>query len=232
MNEFFCGVHTALIYWTNGLLAVLYWLSAHWPALAGFLASLLAIFLLDGPQAKLAGQKPRRYDRGAVQHQRATVHLPSLGIGLLWLVAAWITPAPVPHIGLLMWVGAILAPLSLPIGRRNLTHRLRWLIAVYAALCLGFWLVNNFPLSPEQAAAWSERMQVTGAGEALELTIKAQFIPYLAILMWAILPLSYFGYLFTQLSKQRRFLISPFTSVQDRIAAFRARGVAPQGGAT
>ena len=226
VDEFLLNVQVALTYWANGLLAILYWLADHWPALTGLALAIVAAVFVDAPQARLAGEKPRRYDRGHVRLQRPTTHLPTLGIGVLWALAAWITPAPVPYIGLAMWLGAIVAPLALPVGKRYLAHRLRWFIGVYAALCLGFWFINRFPLSPQQAAAWSERMQATGAGEALELAIRAQFIPYVALIMWAIFPLTYFGYLAQQLAVQRRFLISPFTSVQERIAAIRARGAA------
>jgi hypothetical protein len=225
VDEVLRDAQVALTYWTNGILAVLYWLLDHWPAIGGLVLSLVATTFVEAPQARLAGNKPRRYDRGTVQqHRRITTHWPSLSIGILWAVAAGITPAPVPYIGLLMWMGAIVAPLALPVGKRYLAHRLRWFIGVYSALCLGFWLINRFPLSPQQAAAWSERMQAAGAGEALELAIRAQFLPYVALLMWAIFPLAYFGYLTQQLAVQRRFLISPFTSVQDRIAAIRTRG--------
>jgi hypothetical protein len=226
VDEFLLDVQVALTYCTNGLLAVLYWLADHWPALTGSILTIVAAVFVDAPQARLAGDKPRRYDRGHVRLQRPATHLPTLGIGMLWTLAAWITPAPVPYIGLAMWIGAIVAPLALPVGKRYLAHRLRWFIGVYAALCLGFWFINRFPLSPQQAAVWSERMQATGAGEALELAIRGQFIPYVALIMWAIFPLAYFGYLAQQLAVQRRFLISPFTSVQDRIAAIRARGEA------
>ncbi len=214
----------ALIYWLNGLLAVSYWLAQHWAALAGLLIAALTALLVDAPQARLAGHKPRRYGRGSVAQQHPAVHLSTLGVGALWAGAAWITPAPVPYLGLLMWLGAWLAPLALPLGRRYLAHRLRWFIAVYAALCLGFWLVARFPLSPQQAAAWSARMQATGAGEALNFAIRAQFIPWVALLLWAVFPLAYFGYLFQQFAVQRGSLISPLTPIQERIAHLRARG--------
>jgi hypothetical protein len=217
-------LYPVLIYWLNGLLALLYWLAEHWAALASLAVAVLSARLLDAPQAKLAGNRPRRYDRGETQTTRPTLYLPTLALGLAWTAVAWITPAPVPLIGLIMWLTALGASLALPLGKRYLTHRLRWFIGVYTALVLGFWAVVRTPLGPDQVAAWSERLRSVGAGEALEGALRAQFVPYLALLIWAVFPLTYFGYVAQQLATQRRLLVSPWTSVQQRMADLRGRG--------
>ncbi len=211
-------------YWINGLLAGLYFLADHWAALGGLGLAALSAFLLDRPQAQLAGERTLRYGRGTTQLSTPTVHLGVLLLGLAWTAAAWMTPPPVPYIGLSMWLAALIAPLALPLGRRHIAHRLRWFIGIYTALVFGFWLLVRFPLSPDQAAAWSERLQSAGAGEALEWSIRAQFIPYIAVLLWAVFPLTYFGYLGQQLAVQRRLLVSPWQSVEARLAELRARG--------
>jgi hypothetical protein len=219
-------LYPVAIYWLNGLLALLYWLGEHWAALAALVVALLSARLLDAPQAQLAGARPRRYDRGQTQAAPPTLDLPVALLGLVWTVVAWITPAPVPYIGLAMWLTALGANLALPLGKRYLIHRLRWFIGLYAALVLGFWAIVRTPLSPAQAAAWSEKLRAVGAGEALEEALRSQFVPYLALLIWAILPLTYFGYVAQQLATQRRLLVSPWTSVQQRIADLRGRGEA------
>ena len=130
-----------LTYLLNGLLALLYWLAAHRAALGGLALAAASTCLLDAPQARHSGTLPRRYERGSAHLTRPALHLPTLALGLLWTLAAWITPPPVPCIGLAMWAGALLAPLALPFGKRKALHRLRWFIGVYAALVLAFWLL-------------------------------------------------------------------------------------------
>lgn len=220
--------NSVAIYTVNGLLAGLYWLAAHWAAWAALGVSLAAAVLLDEPAARDVLTRARRYDREETRlgQRRLTAHWPTVLLGLAWLAAAWVSPSPLPVIGLALWIGALVGPLCLKFGQRKALHRLRWFIAVYTALVLGFWLLVRFPLSPAQAAAWSERLQATGAGEALEWSIRAQFIPYIALLLWAIFPLTYFGYLAQQLSVQRRFIVSPRASAAERITSFRARGEA------
>jgi len=209
-----------LLYILNGLLAVVYWLADHWPAWAALALADAAAWLFGSvaPEATL-----RRDGRTAARPVRRW-HVPTLILGGGWWLAAYLTPAPVPYIGLAMWAGVLIAPACLPYGQRKAMHRLRWFVAVYAGLVLAFWILVRFPLSPAQAAAWSERLQAAGAGEALEWSIRAQFIPYVALLMWAVFPLTYFGYLAQQLSVQRRHLTSPWLTVAQRMAQVRDRG--------
>ena len=215
----------ALTYWFNGLCAVLYWLVDHWPALAGLAVAVLSAWLIDRPAAKLAGGRSRRYERGTINLAGAPAYMNGiLTPALLWFAASWLLPPPVPYEGLAMWLGALIVPLSLPIGKRHLAHRLRWFIAIYAAMGLGFWVLARYPLTFSQAAAWSERLQAAGAGEALEWSVRAQFVPYLVLLLWVIYPLTYFGYLAQQLAVQRRLLIAPWKSVTQIMAESRARG--------
>lgn len=211
-------------YWLNGLLAVVYWLGEHWTALASLALAGAAILLIDLPQAQETGTRELRYGRGQRRLYRPTAFLTPALLGLLWAGAAWITPPPVPYIGLVMWLGAILAVMALPLGKRALIHRLRWFIGVYALLALGFVILARADLSPQQAAAWSEHVQAAGAGEALEWAVRAQAIPYVVLILWFVFPLTYFGYLAQQLALQRRLLVSSFRSVADRIHDLRARG--------
>lgn len=213
-----------LTFWLNGLLAFLYWLADHWAALTAFLVALATIALVDEPLARQAGDRPGRYGRSVYRTRTTKAYLPTFGLALAWLVAAWITPAPVPFIGLAMWIVALVTPLAMPLGKRYLVHRARWFIGVYTALVTAFLFVVRRPLAPQQAAAWSEHLQAAGAGEALDWAIRSQFVPYLALLIWAIVPLTYFGYILQQLAVQRRLLVAPWNSASDLIAAMRARG--------
>lgn len=215
---------TLATYWLNGLLAALYWLADHWAALAALAVAAAMIWLVDGALSRQAGQRARRYERGTVNLAARSPHLVPLGVALAWTLAAWITPPPVPQIGLAMWVGALVTPLTLPLGKRHIGHTLRWLIAGYTALLLLFWLAVRFPLSPTAAAAWSERLQTLGAGESLDWAIRAQIIPYATLLIWYIFPASYFGLIFQQFATQRRLLVNPWATVAERLAAWRNRG--------
>ncbi len=217
-------LQTTLIYTGNGLLALLYGLADHWAALAALGLAAAGLYLVDAPLGRAAGGRSLRYGRGATQLARPALVPGGWLPALLWLLAAWFTPAPVPLIGLGMWLAALAVPLALPLEKRYLVNRLRWFIGVYAALALGFLLLARHPLTFAQAAAWSERLQTTGGGEALEWAVRAQFIPYLALVLWVVYPLTYFGYVAQQLATQRRLLVAPWQSAAARLAAVRARG--------
>lgn len=231
MHEEFVIIQSLVIlltYWVNGLLAGLYWLADHWAAWLSLAIAVFSAVTIDGRDLAQAQANPTRYGRARntpLRPRDVIVHPATLLIGLLWLVAAWITPSPVPTIGLAMWAGS-LTPLWLPLGKRRALHKLRWWIGTYALLVLGFWALARFPLSPAQASAWSERLQAVGAGEALEFAIRAQFIPYVALIIWGVYPLTYFGYLAQQLSIHRTFLRDPRLSLVDRSRQLRTRGEA------
>ncbi len=221
---FWIALKIALIYTLNGLLAFVWWLLDHWPALVSLALAGVCLLLVDGHLARGAGQRRLRHARGTVQLARAWA-VPSAWIpALLWTLTAWLLPPPVPYIGALMWLAALVVPLSLPFEKRFLVHRLRWFIALYAALGLGFLLLARYPLTFAQAAAWSQRLQAAGSGEALEWVVRAQFIPYLALILWVVYPVTYFGYVGQQLFNQRRLLVAPWQSVATRMAVIRARG--------
>ena len=66
-----------------------------------------------------------------------------------------------------------------------------------------------------QGQEQGRREAAVGAGESLESVLRAQFIPYIALIMWGIYPLTYFGYLLQQLMVQRTVLRSPFLSLAE-----------------
>ena len=221
---FWIQVQTTFIYGLNGCLALTYWLGAHWTALASLLPAGACYVLLDTNLARTAGERSRRYGRGVVQLARPGIAPATWLPALLWLVAAWLVPAPVPLIGLAMWIAALILPLALPLERRFLIHRLRWFIAAYAGLGLGFYLLARYSLSMPQAAAWSALFQTAGSGEALGWSIRTSVAPYLALILWVIYPLTYFGIVAQHALQNRGLLISPWQSAQQRLAAVRARG--------
>jgi len=223
---FWITLKDTLIYWLNGILALTYWLAAHWAALASLLPAGACVWLLDGHLTRVAGERSRRYGRGVVQLARTGFSPASWLPALLWLLAAWLVPAPVPYIGLAMWLAALILPLALPLEKRFLTHRLRWFIAAYAGLGLGFWLLARYSLSMTQAAAWSQLFQAAGSGEALGWSVRSTAAPYLALILWVVYPLTYFGVVAQHALQNRGLLVSPWLSAQQRLADVRARGEA------
>lgn len=221
---FWITVKNTLIYWLNGWLALLYWLIDHWPALASLALAGACYWFIDARLGRTAGERSLRYGRGQVQLARPALTFAVWLPALAWLVTAWIVPAPVPIIGLAMWAAALILPLALPLEKRFLVHRLRWFIAIYAGLGLGFWLVARYSLSLTQAAAWSEIFQAAGSGEALGYTIRATAAPYLALILWVLYPITYFGVVGQQAMQNRTLLVAPWHSDQRRIADVRARG--------
>jgi hypothetical protein len=217
-----------LIYWLNGLLAALYWLVDHWPAGASLACALAIARWIERPHVTPTLAAPGRYGRAprVPRRQRWAAlqpHLGTLGLAAAWTLVALTTPAPVPVIGLAMWLAALLAPLSLPFAQRPVVHRLRWFIGAYTALVAAFRLLARHPLSPAQAAAWSNQLRSVGAGEALDQALRSQFLPYLALVIWGVLPLTYFGWVVQHLGVQRHLLRAPWRALPRRLADLRTR---------
>lgn len=215
---------TLATHWLNGVLASLYWLGDHGAVFAALGVALLLAELVEGGQGRQAGTRDRRYGRGPVNQASWQRYVIPVGVALFYTGAVGLTPAPVPQIGLAMWLAALLLVAALPLNRRHVGHTARWLIGSYAAVLYLFWLIVRFPLSPTAAAAWSERLQTIGAGESLDWAIRAQLIPYVTLLIWGILPISYFGFIAQQFATQRHLLVDPFKTVAQRLADWRARG--------
>ena len=223
METWELAILSALTYWVNGLLAIVYLVAAHWPAVAAWGVALYTALRVDSPAKQALATSAARYRRGRTAvAPRRMFDLTTLLLGTVWVAVAWVTPAPVPHIGLAMWAGTLI-PLGLPAGQTRALHRLRWFIGVYALLNLGFFALARFPLSPAQAAAWSARLQAAGAGEALEFAIRAQFIPYVALVIWGVYPLTYFGYVAQQVGIARRFRHDPALTPAQRAHSLRFR---------
>ncbi len=214
---------TTGIYWLNGLLAGVYLLAEHLFAGAALGVAVLVVLFVDEPQQREVGTRSRRYNRGATRLDTRAIPWSTVALGLVWTGIAAVTPQPVPLIGLGMWLCVLWLGLTLPLGRRRTLHLLKWLLGGYCALLGGFWFLARFPLSPTQAAAWSERLQVVGAGEALEWSVRAQLIPWLALLLWGIYPATFFGMVGQLFFKQRRSMVSPWQSVTARLRDLRDR---------
>ena len=208
----------------NGLLAVLYWLVAHLPVALSWLTALAVGLLLDRPAGRLAGHRARRYERGAAQHESPTSYLGTVGLAAFWTAVGLAAPAPIPFLGLAMWVCLLVVPLTIPIEREHLLSRFKWMLAAYAAAVAGFLLFLSAQLSPAALAAWSRNLGQQGGGEALAGAMVSSIAPYAALMLWVIGPLTYFAYAAQRFAVHAKTRVSPWATVERRIRELRGRG--------
>jgi uncharacterized membrane protein len=213
-----------LILVANGFLAVLYWLAGHWAVVLVWPIAIAIVMLLDGEVSRRAGHRPRRRGRGKVQRESPTAYANTLGLAMLWSVVAVVAPAPIPYIGLAMWVGLLATPMAIAMERDQILTRLRWMLTIYTAAAGGFLLLMRAQLSPQALAAWSRSLGQPGAGEALQTAVYSSITPYAAGALWVIGPLMYFGYIAQRFAVHSKTKVSPWATVEDRIQDVRGRG--------
>lgn len=213
-----------LVLTANGLLVILYWLWEHtalvltWPLAVG------VAFLLDSEAGRRAGHRPRRYARGAAQRQSAAACLGTLLLALCWTAVGLSAPAPIPLIGLLIWLCLLITPLTIPLEREPLLARLKWMLAVYTAAVAAFLFLVRSQLSPAALAAWSRQLGQAGGGEVLAKSVISSVVPYGVLMLWVVGPLMIFGYVAQRFAVHAKTRVNPWLTVEERIRQLRGRG--------
>jgi hypothetical protein len=220
------GILDVLVLFANGLLVMLYWLWAHAPVVLCWPLAVGVALLLDAEAARRAGHRPRRYDRGAAQRESPTSYLGTAALALVWTAVGLAAPAPIPFIGLAMWLCLLVVPLAVPLEREQLLGRMKWMLAVYAAAVAGFLLLLRSQLSPAALMAWSQRLGQPGGGEALAGAVVSSVVPYAALMLWVVGPLMYFGYVAQRFAVHWKTRVNPWLTVEERIRQLRGRGEA------
>jgi hypothetical protein len=218
-------VMDGLVYLTNGLLVLGYFLAdrfAHLVALSAALFILGTFDLLVQNQAVFA---PRRYEAGAVrpsQVPRTAQAITGLAIAL-WLVATWSFRSLVPAIGAAMWLASLGALLVMPQQRWSLLWGSKAYLILYSVAVVGFrlYLWQSALVSPQTLA------EVFGGSEPAARVLAQNTGTFAAIgswLLWAILPAGYFALLLQNWLAQPMSVVGPLQGAQDVLATLRTRG--------
>jgi len=218
------GIVQALMLTLNGFMIILYWLWSHLPLVLTWPLAVATMLLLDRGAATQSGHRPRRYGRRALRQASPGACLGTPVLVILWTVVALSAPAPIPFIGLGMWVCLFAVPLVIPMERTQLMSRFKWMLAVYAAAVAVFLLLLRSQLSPAALAAWSRSLGQPGAGEALEAAVISSIVPYAALMLWVVGPLMFFGYAAQRFAVHSKTRISPWATIEQRIHDLRGRG--------
>jgi hypothetical protein len=215
------------VYFANGALAILYWLSANSAALVSLCCALVIALLPDAEIQERAVFRPRRSDHNEEGSSNGPVPRTAqvmTGIVLAaWLIGQWDMGAPVPWIGAVMWVAGLAAVLALSAQRFNLLWYVKSGIAMYALAVIGsrIYLGYTTHLTPEQWAA------LIGSSESAATVIASTRGNVTTILLWAlwlIVPLGYFSMLVQQIFINPMSIVSPLAGAQDLLRALRVRG--------
>lgn len=213
------------VYVANGFLATVYFLFERAPHLVSVMAALVIALTFDRLAQERAVYAPSRYGkRQATDVSPPRAAQAATGFALaLWLAATWAFGAPVPLIGAVMWLMALLGLFMMPQQRWSLLWSTKAGLITYSFAVLGYrlylWYVSR--VSPAQLA------DVFG-GSASAAGVLAQNTGTVttvgAWLLWVVLPAGYV-YLFIQnWAAQPMSIVSPFAGAQDVIAALRTRG--------
>ena len=212
------------IYLANGLLVMLYWLSANLAFIVSLLCAAVIALLPDAEIQQRAGFRPRRSgdggSNGSVPH---TAQVMTLIVFIAWTIAQWNMAAPIPWIGAIMWAVGLAAVLALVSQRFNLLWYVKGGIAMYALAVIAsrIYLSYTAQLTPEQWAA------LIGSTESASMVIASTRGNVTTILLWAlwlIVPLGYFSMLLQQVFINPMSIVNPLAGAQDMLRALRIRG--------
>lgn len=210
-----------LVIWSNGFLAVSYWL---WENAAVLLAMVLALIILaryDHEVRKVAGERALRYGRGrrVVASHRAQYE--TLAALALWVVAAMLMAPPIPFIGWLMWVAFWAALRWIPQEREQILFRQKTMIAIYGALLIAFRVVTSYAFDAGQIIAM---MGGNSDAAGVFATVRGGIVPYAVLVLWVMYPLGYFVTLGQRFMVNRGSLTKPGRTVAQTLNDLRTRG--------
>ncbi len=206
----------------NGFLWLVYAAADHFPALVSLGCGLATILGLDVVVQRAVASRPLRDGRGETTPTPRTAQIVTGIVLLLWLIAQHNLGAPVPWIGMAMWLAGILSVLLLPSERFNQLWVVKTGLAVYGLLVLGsrIYLAYANRLSPQQWAG------IIGSAESAASVIAGTQGNVTTIVLWAlwlVAPLGYFSLLVQQLFVNPMSLVSPLAGAQDVLKRVRER---------
>lgn len=218
-------VMDGLVYLTNGLLVLGYFLVERLAYLIALSAALVIVSTFDRLVQSQAVFAPRRYEAGAVrptQVPRTAQAITGLAIGL-WLAATWSFQSLVPAIGAAMWAASLGALLVMPQQRWSLLWSSKAYLILYSVAVIGFrlYLWQSALVTPQALA------EVFGGSEPAARVLAQNTGTFAAVgswLLWAILPAGYFALLLQNWLAQPMSVVGPLQGAQEVLATLRTRG--------
>jgi hypothetical protein len=210
-----------LVIWSNGFLAVAYWL---WENAAVLLAGVCAVIIVlryDHEVRKVAGERTLRYGRGRRVMASHRTQYETLAALALWVVAALLMAPPIPFIGLLMWVAFWAALRWIPQEREQILFRQKTMIAIYGALLIVFRIATSYTFDAGQLIT-----MMGGDSDAAGVfaTVRGGIVPYAVLVLWVMYPLGYFVMLGQRFLVNRGSLTKPGRTVAQTLEDLRTRG--------
>ncbi len=208
-------VHTAALYEANGAFVVLYWIVRHGVQLFSLL-SLGGMGLLDLTEhARLnPSLQPRRPGfTGPLQYTLLTT--------ALWLVTAFVIPAPVPVLGLIMLLATLAVAFCERPHRYQHLRRGKGALVLYAAAALG---LRGYLAISADVYGWAATF---GSVEVATETLQqgrglVQTIAMLALLYG--IPVGYLALVVQEWISRPHSLLTPHQTVQELVRDLHTRG--------
>ena len=211
----------ALVVWANGWLSAAYWT---WDNAALLLTGAIAVVIMaryDREVRQTAGERARRYERGAVNAASRRSLYETIAVLVVWLIAAGVMSPPIPLIGLLMWLAFLIALRLIPQEREQILFRQKVMIGLYALGLIAFRVVAAYSFDAVQLSA-----MLGGDADTAGLfaSVRGSITPYLILVLWVMYPLGYFAVIAQRFAINRGSLTRPGKTVADTLQDLRTRG--------
>jgi len=213
------------IIFLNGILAIVYWAGSSVPIFLSLAAAALFLFVFDPIAQSEAAVTPTRYGRTPDLRQEMPRTMQGLTAvtTLLWLMGAMLFPNPVPWIGAAMWLGGIVAVLTMPDRRAGLMWNTKGLILAYALVLIGFRLLSG-QMAGAAPQEWAGTLGSVGEAQAIIARNRSLVQTIGVYATWYGVPFVYFSFLVQTFLANPLSVVSPFGSAADLVREIRTRG--------
>jgi hypothetical protein len=210
------------MWFLNGLLVTIYWLTSHLSEATSLLAGCAIAFGIDPAIQARASERPRRYERGGVQTATHAASYFTLFVLVIWLIASLLSRFPIPLLGAAMWVIGLVAILAVSEERFNLLWWVKTGILTYAILC--FLLRYGLQaLDVTIPAAWASVVGSSADAQVVLEQTRGNVAMIGMLFVFVLYPVGFAAMLFNRFLRNPKPLYNFWTEAGDVLRRLRTR---------
>lgn len=211
-----------LTYWVNGILATIYWIMWNFSDVVSIAAACIIVFWVDPFIQNRATSRIRRYGRGEVQTGSPASQYLTIFTIIVWVIVSQLNPQPIPFIGMVMWIIALIGILAVSEQRFNQLWWAKAGILSYAAIVV-LLRVWTTAFSFTNAADWASFAGTSADAQVVLQNTRSNVVTLAMLFEFFIYPLGYAGLLLNKLVRNPKPLFSVFTEPGEVLRRLRVR---------
>jgi hypothetical protein len=210
------------MWFLNGLLITIYWLTDHLSEATSLFSACAIAFGIDPVIQARASERPRRYERGGVQTSSQAASYFTLFVLVIWLIASLSSRFPIPLLGAAMWMIGLVAIVAVSEERFNLLWWVKTGILMYAILSflLRFGLQALEITSP---AAWASVVGSSADAQVVLEQTRGNVAMIGMLFVFVLYPMGFAAMLFNRFLRNPKPLYNFWMEAGDVLRRLRTR---------